>query len=300
MLYIFGGLIFILGICVGSFLNVLIIRLAEEKKITGRSRCAACGRCLPWHDLVPVLSFFWLGRKCRWCRKKISWQYPLVEIATGLIFLFLAFFIWQSEFGSWDSFGYWTGGWQASIGYFFKLFYFYFISSCLVVVFVSDLKYFIIPDEIVIAGCAGALAYKFFDILSFQNKYFSAIQLPAEAMKISNFGLGIFQPLGYFVLAALGASLFFMSIVILTKGKGMGLGDVKFALLMGLILGWPNILAGLLLAFAAGAIFGLILILFGRASMKSELPFGVFLAASAFFVMVFSAQFGRWLGPLFG
>ncbi|MDD2731521.1 MAG: prepilin peptidase [Candidatus Portnoybacteria bacterium] len=271
----FLSLVLLAGVSVGSFLNVLIIRLAAEKKITGRSRCPICGHVLGWGDLVPLLSFIWLKGKCRWCRKRISWQYPLVEAASGMIFLTI--FIKYKELI-----------FNLSAAEFAGAFFYAFIASCLVVVFVSDLKYFIIPDEIVLAGCVGAFFYDF--ILAWN---FRILDLAESWKKTENW-----ETLGVYMLCGFAAALFFMSIVILTKGKGMGLGDVKFVFLMGLVLGWPNILAGLLLAFAAGAIFGLILILFGRASMKSELPFGVFLAASTFFVMIFGNQFDIWLSPL--
>lgn len=75
------------GLTVGSFLNVLICRLPAQESIRGRSRCPHCTRTLEWFELIPVLSFLALKRKCRTCTRAISWQYPLVEIATALLFM---------------------------------------------------------------------------------------------------------------------------------------------------------------------------------------------------------------------
>lgn len=85
--------IFILGAIVGSFLNVVIFRLHAQSSILGRSLCLFCKKFIQWYDNIPIFSFFRLRGKCRWCQQKISWQYPLVELTTGILFL-LAY--WQS------------------------------------------------------------------------------------------------------------------------------------------------------------------------------------------------------------
>ena len=78
-------LVFSFGLCIGSFVNVVVDRLPKGKKITGRSHCEFCRKTLEATDLVPVVSFFLLKGRCRYCKKKLSWQYPLVELATGLL-----------------------------------------------------------------------------------------------------------------------------------------------------------------------------------------------------------------------
>ncbi len=258
--YLFYTFIFLFGLCVGSFLNVLICRLGGRCQvpfqkvpdtISGRSHCPKCGHQLGWQDLVPVLSFILLRGKCRYCGKPISIQYPVVELATGILFIFLFINLSLSDSGS---------GRILSLSDSLNLIYLLFVVSCLIVIFVSDLKYFIIPDEIIIVGIIGTLLYKLF---------------------------GNWQIIGYHLLTAIAAGAFFLAIVLATKGRGMGLGDVKLAFLMGLILGWPNILIALLLAFIFGALVGLGLILAGRAKLKSEMPFGTFLTASTFLVMIF-------------
>jgi leader peptidase (prepilin peptidase)/N-methyltransferase len=269
--FIFYLFIFLFGMTVGSFLNVLIARQSQEKSIRGRSACPQCGHQLSWRDLIPLVSFFILRGQCRYCGEKISWQYPLVETITGALFLFL-FLVNLStpDMGR-------TISMSDAIG----LIYLFFITSCLIVIFVSDLKYFIIPDEIIVAGVVGAFLYKFFEIWDF-----SILNL------LGNWKLeiGNWQAIGYQLLAAIAAGSFFLVIVLATKGRGMGLGDVKFAFLMGLILGWPKISVALLLAFVSGALIGLGLIIAGKAKMKSEVPFGVFLSAATFLVMIWGGR----------
>ena len=83
--------IFVFGLCAGSFINCLVWRLREKKTILGRSMCPKCKKQIAWYDNVPLLSFILLKGKCRSCHKKISWQYPLVELITAVLFLV----IWQ-------------------------------------------------------------------------------------------------------------------------------------------------------------------------------------------------------------
>jgi len=109
--------IFIFGLVVGSFLNCVIYRLALPR---GRSFCPHCKHILSWQDLIPVLSFLILRGKCRYCQKKISFQYPLVEIATGLLFVLI---FWHLGFGFDLDFGFWI-----------------LISCFLIIIFVYDLR----------------------------------------------------------------------------------------------------------------------------------------------------------------
>jgi len=131
MIYLYYFFIFFFGASIGSFLNVLIDRLPQDKKITGRSICDHCHHQLSWYDLIPILSFFLLKGCCRYCRKKISFQYPLVELITGLLFVFTfslkTVFIKDSLFLRLSLLG---------------------IVSCFIVIFFSDVKYHLISDYI--------------------------------------------------------------------------------------------------------------------------------------------------------
>jgi len=131
---------FVFGLVFGSFLNVVIYRLKNGRNIIfGRSFCPECETTLKWRDLVPLLSFIYLRSRCRYCRKKISWQYPIVEILSG--------FIWVGVF-------YKFGVSLANI-------YYLFILSLFLVIAVYDFKWKIIPDKIVYPAIAVVLVYNF-------------------------------------------------------------------------------------------------------------------------------------------
>ena len=250
----FSFFIFFLGLLIGSFLNVVICRLGSKEPILlSRSHCPKCGALLKWPDLIPLLSFVLARGKCRYCHKKISLQYPLVELATGLLFLLI--------FN------------QFSILNLITLFYYLLITCFLLVIFVYDLKHYLIPDKII---------------------------YPAIIITLLNLGLKgpnfwvlkaqIYNPF----LAAFLASGFFLSLVLISKGKWLGLGDVKLAILMGLVLSWPNILLALFLAFMSGAMVGLGLIIAGKKSLKSQIPFGPFLAGATILIMLYGQNIANW------
>ncbi len=246
MLDLFFSLsIFIFGLIVGSFLNCLIYRLEiEESFLKGRSYCPRCKQILSWPDLIPVLSFLFLKGKCRYCQQKISIQYPLVELATGILFVSI-----------------------------FNILYsiFYILITCfLIVIFVYDLKHYIIPDKIIYPVIVIALVF--------------------------NFQFSIFK---FSILSAIGAAAFFLLIVLISRGKWMGVGDIKLAFLIGLVLSWPNILVALFLAFFIGAVIGLGLIISGKKKLKSEVPFGPFLVTGTFIAMFFGEQLINWYLDLF-
>ena len=249
--------IFILGLIIGSFLNVVICRLETKESIFfARSKCPQCGAVLKWHDLIPVISFLIQKGKCQYCKKKISWQYPVVELLTGLIFLLIF-----NKFGFED----------------LLVSCFLFLVSCfLIIIFVYDLKYYIIPDKIIYPAIIIALLFNLFNYKLQIINY--------ELLKV--------------LLSAFIPAVFFLGLILISKGKWMGLGDVKLAFLMGLILGWPGILITLLLSFFSGAIIGVCLILFGKKELKSQIPFGPFLSGSTILVMLFGSKLLYWFETL--
>lgn len=260
---------FVFGLLIGSFLNCVIYRLAASERraspvgretgqsfLKGRSFCPHCKTTLRWFDLIPVLSFFWLKGKCRYCGAKISWQYPLVEIATALFFVQI-FNLQLPDVG------------EVSIFRIVNLFYYLIIICFLVIIFIYDLKHYIIPDKIIYPAIAIAGIFKFF----LSNEF------------------SIFQ---FSIFSAFGAALFFLTVVLITRGKGMGIGDIKLAFLMGLVLGWPNIIVALFLAFTLGASVGVILILLKKKTMKSEVPFGPFLIIGLLLALFFGERIVNW------
>lgn len=244
-------LVFIFGLIIGSFLNCVIYRLDSGKSfLKGRSFCPKCKHILAWYDLVPVISYLMLAGKCRYCKKVISIQYPLVELATAL--LFIAVF----------NFDHAT-----------KTIYLFITLSLFIIIFVFDLKHYIIPDKVVLPAIAISLIYNIFLLLT------------------NDITLRIFLN---FIYAGFFPALFFFLLFFLSQGKWMGFGDVKLALFMGLFLGFPKILVALFLAFMFGAIIGLGLIAFGNKTIKSELPFGPFLISGTILALFFGTSLINW------
>ncbi len=248
--------IFALGLCIGSFLNVVILRLEKSESLGGRSHCPHCQHSLAWHDLIPVFSFIFLDGKCRYCHAKISIQYPVVELSTALMFLLIFNF---QQFGPELT--------AEGFPIFNTIFLFY-IASSLIVIFVYDLRHYLIPDVILFPAIGIILAYRFIDNWK---------------LILDNYGP-----------AALLASGFFLAIFLISRGRWLGFGDVKLAILMGLLLGWPNILVALLLSFWLGAIIGLAVIFLQKKGLKSELPFAPFLIAGTFMALFWGAPIVAW------
>ena len=242
--------IFFLGLAVGSFLNCIIYRLhAGQSFLKGRSFCPFCKHQLSWPDLIPIFSFLALKGRCRHCRQKISFQYPLVELATGVLFLIVSLSVSDTD----------------------RLICLITISCFLVIIFVYDLKHYIIPDKVVYPAIGITLIY-----------HLLRLNLEPE-----RFSLGVFW-------AAFGAAAFFGTIVLISRGRWIGVGDVKLAFLMGLILGFPNILVALFLAVLLGAIMGIGLIISGKKTLRSEVPFGPFLVTGTFVALFWGQDLANW------
>jgi leader peptidase (prepilin peptidase)/N-methyltransferase len=251
---------FILGLIIGSFLNVVVYRIRTAETILGRSHCPQCKKTIRWYDNIPLLSFVLLRFKCRDCGEKISWQYPLVEFLTGVVFALIAsqYFVLEN-FATWPI----TGVILALV-------------SALVVIFVYDILYMEIPNIVLFPAIFLALAFNFF--LDWGGAF--------SSMWERAFFSGL--------LAAAGAFIFFFSLSFFSKEKWMGMGDAYLVILLGLILGWPKILLGLFLAFAIGAIYGIILIVFKKKKMKSQLPFAPFLIAGTFITLSYYEPIVNW------
>ncbi len=246
MIYFF---VFIIGLIAGSFFNCLVSRMEEGRDfVLGRSRCSFCAHLLSWQDLIPLLSFFLLKRRCRYCREKISWQYPLVELVTGGLFVWL-FYFWLSQEPLLSS-----------------LFFLFLVFSFLIIIFIYDFKYLLIPDSLILIPLLITFIY-------FLSKEVN---------------------LWHHFLAGLFSFLFFLLIVIITLGKGMGMGDVKLVFFLGFLLGYPDILVALFSSFLIGATIGVGLILMKKKKMKSEVPFGPFLVIGTFIAYFWGINLFNW------
>lgn len=257
-MFTFLDIVFLLlGMIVGSFLNVVIYRFNTHKTFGGRSVCMSCRNQICWYDLVPVFSFCFLSGRCRHCSSKISWQYPAVELATGIMFLLL---FSKFEFIFWVDpliFAY-------TFGFFATMF------SVLMVITVYDLKHKIIPDTLSLV----------FGTLAFMSVFiFSDLILYVHMPTLYEFaGILIALPFAFF---------FFVS-----GGKWMGFGDAKLAIGIGLLLGLAKGLSAVALAFWIGAVVGIFLVILGKVrGFKSEIPFAPFLALGTFLTFLLEFNF---------
>lgn len=237
------GILFLMGLGFGSFVNMLVYRTAVayglRKKIKVKNEkcsfCDWCGERLKWSDNIPVVSWLALGGKTSCCRKKLPKWYPIVELTMGIMFA-VYWLRFEERF--------WQGEILAGIlGLIMVVF--------LVFSVVFDLKYMILPD-------------------------FSTLILVVLAVGQRWLAGGEIVP----YLVAMGVGGGFIGLLYLfTEGRGMGLGDVKLAVYMGLLLGWPGVVAALYIAFVCGGVVAGVLLVSGRVKRKSLIPFGPFLVA---------------------
>ncbi|OHA47365.1 MAG: hypothetical protein A3A80_04030 [Candidatus Terrybacteria bacterium RIFCSPLOWO2_01_FULL_44_24] len=267
---------FIFGTICGSFIDTVAERWGQDKSIMGRSRCVDCGKILRWRELIPIFSFLALHGKCSACGIKIPKRHLFTETLTGLAFAVLFLSLPTSKYIYLLDF-------KNEAAFFINLLFLWLVSGVILVILFSDARFFVIPDLASIPSAFFILSYSFFlDFVAPKIALFSFLHTPAFT--------GSFHVLPSFyesLLGALVAALFFFSISFVSKGTWMGWGDGKFALMLGALFGWPFVAAIIFLAFVLGSIVGSILMIKREATMKSLLPFGVFLGASALFFLIF-------------
>jgi len=254
MSLLFLLLIFIFGTAVGSFLGVVVDRINSKEPIwKGRSHCDHCRHKLHAGDLIPLLSFFLLQRKCRYCHKELSRFYPLIEACTGVAYVAAGYVVFQQ-------YGYFVG---QTIYQLLVLYYFALIGA-LLAIFFADLRYGIIPFKIVAFALGATILW---DVLCRLLPITYHMQIFTEQPGIINI-----------LLSAIGAASFFFLLFALTRGRGMGFGDVVYAFLMGFTLGFPRVILGLYIAFVTGAVISLVLVALKKKKIKGgTIPFGPFL-----------------------
>jgi prepilin signal peptidase PulO-like enzyme (type II secretory pathway) len=248
---------FILGLIVGSFLNVVVYRLNVAETILGRSKCPQCKKQIRWYDNVPLLSFVLLKARCRDCAEKISWQYPLVELLTGVLFAVVGSLFFSLQ----DS-----ATWIPTA-------YFLVLLSALIIIAVYDALYLEIPGIVLWPAIGWVVAF-----LLFQDWGMAKIASPLALATYSG------------LIAAFGAFLFFFALSAGSGERWMGEGDAYLAILLGLALGWPKILPAFLLSFTLGAAVGVLLIVFQKKNLKSQLPFAPFFVTGAILALFWGSQ----------
>lgn len=244
-------LVFILGLCLGSFINSWVWRTWENCRIiSGRSMCVHCHRQLRWFENIPLFSFVGLRGKCLSCKKAIPWHYPAVEFITAAL---LTLVFW-----------YHVNYLPFVFTHFLRDIFFV---SFLIVIFIFDGLYKVILPQVVAAGALVGLAANIFDL------HYS----PMSMLWGIVFAVGLFG--GQFVIS---------------KGRWIGGGDIYLGAMMGIWLGWPNIVVAIFLAYILGAIVAIGLIIFKKKSWQTEIPFGTFLAVGTFFALYHGAQVIKW------
>jgi len=255
------------GTAIGSFLNVCIDRLPLGKSLLyPPSHCDTCQHRLSPKDLIPVFSYLWLRRRCRYCQALIPWRPFWVEVGSGCLFAFI----------------YWHYGLSAE----FAVTVFY--GSLFLVLGVIDLEHQLILNKIVYPAVAVALII---DIVLPQTGILDAF-LPQPAILAGLIGAGN---------GLLGGTIgfVFLFIPILIYPRGMGWGDVKLAGLIGLATGFPLVLVALLMAVILGGLVGVTLLLLKIKSRKEAIPFGPFLSLATIATLLWGSDILQWYLGLF-
>lgn len=254
-------MIFVLGLCLGSFVNMLVYRTAVKYKLKNppsprlrkgekRSFCDFCGRQLKWYENIPMISWLIQKGKSRCCQKKLPLLYPIVELITGVLLVLIVF-----------RFNLLSGNLPVLIEL-IRFFLVIVLVTLLVFSAVFDIKYLILPD-------------------------FATIML----IIISFLGVVFDEPnIIPYLLSAAGAAGALGLLYLITKGKGMGFGDVKLAIFMGLFLGWPNIIVAMYIAFVIGALFGLVGMVSKKMTKKTQIPFGPFLILGTLVALIWGKE----------
>ena len=265
----------VIGLILGSFINALVWRLHEQSAVKGkkskkpaaarelsilrgRSMCPNCRHELSPLDLIPVLSWAYLRGRCRYCSAPISWQYPVVELSTSMLFVF-SYVLWPSSLHG--------------VGLFRFCLWLIFLVG-FVALAVYDFKWFLLPDRIVYPLVGLAVVQV---VLSFV------------------FAHAGWQSLLASLWGVLIASGIFYVLYQVSDGAWIGGGDVKLGLVLGILIGGP--LLSVLLLFVAsvlGTLVSLPLLAVGKAKRSTPIPFGPFLIAAAIIVVLFGGHFAAW------
>lgn len=278
----------ILGLAWGSFVNALVWRFHEQAEISkarrraakhsgaagakaratsakelsilnGRSMCPSCRHTLSASDLIPVVSWLVLGGKCRYCKQPISPQYPLVEALVALVFV-VSYLFWPLTLASVASFIIF-GLWLAAV-------------VVLVALAVYDLRWQLLPNRLVLMLAILALAQAVVIITTANSPVSSLVE--------------------HIIAAAIGGGIFYI-ILVISRGKWIGGGDVKLGFVLGLLAGsWGASILLLFLAAVAGTLASLPLLATKKLGRKSVIPFGPFLILATIIVVIWGSPVINW------
>jgi leader peptidase (prepilin peptidase) / N-methyltransferase len=249
------------GLAIGSFLNVCIYRLPRDLSVVKpRSFCPECEKPIDWRDNIPLLSYAKLRGRCRDCGVGISWRYPVVELLTGILFACAAaHYGWTLAALKWCVF-----------------------EALMVGLFWTDLEERILPDELTLGGAAAGVALALFTTVpGVVGELLLPLRRPVWQSLVNAAAGAAFLAGPVWILGVTYARL--------RKKDGLGLGDVKLLVLMGIFLGLENGLLALMIGAISGSVIGMAYVYFTKKKVADyELPFGSFLCAGAALVPLFS------------
>ncbi|OGO23034.1 MAG: hypothetical protein A2Z28_06240 [Chloroflexi bacterium RBG_16_51_9] len=255
-------LIFVLlGLFVGSFLNVCIDRLPRRQSIIAPpSHCPACNQRLGLLDLIPILSYVWLRGRCRYCRSPIPLRLPLVEGITALLFAFI--YTLYGKAGLWLELGA------------------FLIYACLlIIIFFIDMENQLVLDKVTFPGMAIAFVFSFF--------------LPEPFLREPGVRSAL---LGGATGSGIMALIYFIVFLIFRR-EGLGFGDVKMAALIGLMVGFPLVIEALLLSWISGGLVAAILLALKVKGRMDKIPSATFMAVAAMVTLLWGQAIYNWYLP---
>lgn len=243
------------GLLLGSFANVIAYRVPRRVSIVlPGSFCTACGHAIRWYDNIPLLSFALLKGRCRDCLSPISWRYPAVEAVTGLLVAAIVV-----RFG--------VGAEAAAFVY---------LGLMLVVLFLTDLDFHTLPDEITVTGIGAGLLLALLAQLGLVARTTGALTFAESALGVT---------------AGAGILLVIMFLYQTVRDRaGMGVGDVKLMAFVGAFLGLELMLVTLFLAVLLGSLGGLLFVAVRGGGLGTALPFGTYIACATIAALLYGPQ----------
>lgn len=280
-------LVFISGLFFGSFLNLVSDRVTKGKSILkGRSHCDHCKKTLGPKNLIPILSYIKQGGKCAKCKKKLSIYYPISELLTGIAFIGIAHFS--------------TVLVAVDISSIITFFYLLVVMSFYIILFLTDLKEKLIPNKIVYPAIIFVLSFLILSAVVYFVLYYNQLKADTFGQYLLEAGIlkvQIMNSVRSFVtliVSASGIAAFFAFLVWITKGRGMGSGDIRLGFLIGLFNGFPFNVMAIFLGFVFGAVISLIMIALKKRTLKDTIPFGPFLIAGSIVALVWGPAIWGW------
>jgi len=291
-IYFFYLLIFTFGIVLGSFLNLVSDRiLTDEPIFSGRSHCDYCKKPLKAKNLFPLFSFLLQRGKSACCAEKLSLWYPVSELLTGAAVLFAGY---ASKVVSSFSF-------PNALAFCYLAFVF----CVFVVLFIIDAKHHVLPDKIVLLAILITAIFivllSYFDLKNYYDKL-SADTLGRYLIQAGFWNQHltlVFKRVLLIFTSPFFIALFFVALILLTKGRGMGGGDVKLGFLIGLFNGFPGNILAVFLGFLLGSIYSVVLMSFGKKKMKDTIAFGPFLIIGSLVAFIWGELLVNWYIRLF-